>query len=148
MRESVPEATSASTDSLGTMESGGWTPADDEAVHMWESEHARQRRADDNGEFTAGSMERVMVETSDELPALCMDGTNAYYYIARNPESTKWVIQLQEGGFCTSVESCQARALTPLGSSTTYPETFAGNWITSDNAEKNYEFHGWNRIFL
>jgi hypothetical protein len=52
--------------------------------------------------------------------AKCLDGTPAQYYLrsaANKPNSTKWVIHIQGGGWCSSQSSCKSRASSRLGSS-------------------------------
>ena len=51
--------------------------------------------------------------------AQCLDGTPPGYHIqstsAQDPST--WVIHLQGGGWCTSLQACAARAKGALGSS-------------------------------
>ena len=52
--------------------------------------------------------------------AFCLDGTRPAFYWrkATSPDAAnKWRIHMRGGGWCQSVESCAARALTNLGSS-------------------------------
>nr|AID23673.1 notum [Hofstenia miamia] len=41
---------------------------------------------------------------------LCNDGTPATYYYAKSPKSRRWIVFLDGGGFCSTVEECHKRA--------------------------------------
>eukprot|EP01062_Namystynia_karyoxenos_P028361 TRINITY_DN2149_c0_g2_i1.p1 TRINITY_DN2149_c0_g2~~TRINITY_DN2149_c0_g2_i1.p1 ORF type:complete len:458 (+),score=155.72 TRINITY_DN2149_c0_g2_i1:90-1376(+) len=88
--------------------------------------------------------------TMYKLPnAKCIDGSPAVYYIARNPKSTKYVVWLEGGGACFTLEDCKLRAKSVLGSSKMYmPFTQAARGMLKGNAEENPDFADWNRIFV
>lgn len=64
----------------------------------------------------------------DQSNITCNDGSQIGYYMRLNNHSKNWIIYLQGGGFCGSVESCQLRwQWTPhLMSSKSWPKTKTG----------------------
>ena len=104
--------------------------------------------------------------------AQCLDGSPGGYYIQPGigENASKWVIHIQGGGFCTSIEDCIIRASgfspynqTSLGGSGTWarnascPETTqapvcvadggANGWLSSNNTI-NPEFSTWSKVYL
>jgi hypothetical protein len=68
--------------------------------------------------WNASKWELVMLDDAAKTGAVCLDGSPGGYQIRRGaPDSTRWVVFHQGGGWCTSDESCAARANTGLGSS-------------------------------
>jgi len=61
--------------------------------------------------------ELVLVNTSAFPLALTLDGTPGGFWWLPGAASTKYVIHLQGGGWCTSLDDCFARSQTTLGSS-------------------------------
>lgn len=57
--------------------------------------------------------------------AQCIDGTRATFYLRSLPKSStskkKWHIHFEGGGWCYSLEHCEYRSTTLLGSSKNYP---------------------------
>ena len=73
-----------------------------------------------------------------KLPnAKCIDGSPAAYYIARNESSTAWVVWLEGGGICLSLDDCIQRAGSDLGSSKNYSSSISAprGMLSSDPAE-------------
>ena len=66
----------------------------------------------------------ILNDTVSEMHgAKCLDGTAPGFYIRKSTTgSTNWLIHLQGGGWCVSLDDCFKRSLTPLGSSKTYVE--------------------------
>ena len=57
---------------------------------------------------------------SDYPMALSLDGTPGYYYIRKSTSAanaSKWVVHIQGGGWCDSLDSCKSRSESNLGSS-------------------------------
>eukprot|EP00117_Sycon_ciliatum_P000174 scpid15250/ scgid6351/ Protein notum homolog len=100
---------------------------------------------------------REFIPDAENLNALCMDGSDAGYYLYRNQSSTKWIIHLQGGGFCTNPAECTIRASTDRGSSNTWPcalphvlaegDDDAATTVSSDS-RKNPHFRYWNRVHV
>ena len=83
--------------------------------------------ADPNADKTL--MSRVLLQHTKAI-----DGTPALYYIDRNASSSKYVIWLEGGGICQSLEDCKKRATGMAQEFSTWKspsETFQG--ISGEN---------------
>lgn len=62
--------------------------------------------------------------------AVCLDGTPGLYYHrpGTGGGANKWYIHQEGGGWCSSVDACQERSLTNLGSSVHYTSTVSMNY--------------------
>ncbi|GER56204.1 pectinacetylesterase family protein, partial [Striga asiatica] len=79
----------------------------------------------------------------------CLDGSPAGYHFFEGfgNGASSWLIYLPGGGWCSSKENCQDRALTPIGSTiniTTHE--FAG--ILGPNQIMNPDFYNWNKVYV
>ena len=73
------------------------------------------RTADDADYFA----QPISLATED-LGAVCLDGSPGYLHFSRGSSSTRgWIIHHMGGGWCTSISDCCRRAVTSLGSSLT-----------------------------
>lgn len=82
-----------------------------------------------------------------------MDGSRYGFYLRRGEQATKWVFEMQGGGWCYNEGACYGRTLPGygggvFGSSKAWPPTFSGSAVESANATLNPDFHGWNHVFL
>lgn len=59
-----------------------------------------------------------------------------------------WIIHLEGGGWCGTLESCASRSKTRLGSSNFWPKSYEFNGFLSSNRTENEEFYNWNMAFL
>lgn len=81
--------------------------------------------------------------------ARCIDGSPAAYYIAANSSSTKWVVWLEGGGLCESLQNCQHRAATAFGSSSSYSKSMdAPKGMLSADPTVNPDLFSWNRVYV
>lgn len=71
-----------------------------------------------------GFVLRLFADTAT-TGAVCLDGSPAGYYIrpSSNPGNSTFLIELEGGGWCSSVRDCASRALTNIGSSRGWPAT-------------------------
>ena len=76
------------------------------------------------------------------------DGSEAVFYVSRNPESKHWVVQLQAGGSCGTYDSCLDRSRGSFGSSTNYSDYMTGTFVASDDPAENPMFSLWNKVFV
>ena len=84
----------------------------------------------------------------DDPNALCLDGSPGGFY--RRPGvgdgAAVWLIEMEGGGWCTSVEDCKNRAKTDIGSSKKWPSTGCpgmdggSNGMLSNDCETNPHF--------
>ena len=86
--------------------------------------------------------------------AVCLDGTAPGYYIERGLPD-RWMVHLQGGGWCTSLEDCAERANSALGSSTSYASdrdevlsSFDGgaHGLFSNSTAVNPDFHNYSKV--
>jgi hypothetical protein len=91
--------------------------------------------------------------------AKCLDGSPGAYYSYRQENVDKWIVYIEGGAWCFTPTGCAGRALTSLGSSTSYIKSFArdkghgGNpvligGITSANCTVNPTFCRHNVAFI
>ncbi|CAI5471809.1 unnamed protein product [Closterium sp. Yama58-4] len=81
--------------------------------------------------------------------AVCLDGTppGFHFQAGSGDGANKWVIFLEGGAWCGSINDCYNRSLTKLGSSNQMqPYSFIG--ILSPNPAINPEFFSWNRAVV
>lgn len=76
------------------------------------------------------------------------DGSEAVFYLSRNPDSKHWVVQLQAGGSCGTYDSCLDRSRSLLGSSRNYSDFMTGTFVASDDPGENPMFSSWNKVFV
>ncbi|CAN1769889.1 Pectin acetylesterase 5 [Linum perenne] len=93
-------------------------------------------------------VELTLLQNAKDRGAFCLDGSPAGYHFQKGfgSGSQKWVIHIEGGGWCNTIESCSFRSRTALGSSK-FMETqvvFAG--ILSMDPSHNPDFFNWNRV--
>lgn len=87
----------------------------------------------------------------DSVGARCLDGSPAGYYYHFNPESSRFIIFLEGGGYCITEKDCTARAKTAFGSSKTWSQTIpikADGDIISTDPTINPDFYADNHIYV
>nr|GLL36844.1 pectin acetylesterase 8-like isoform X3 [Ipomoea trifida] len=82
--------------------------------------------------------------------AVCLDGTPPAYYLDQGDGDgiNNWVIYLQGGGWCSTVEECVDRSQRYFGSSKNLNESVQFGNILSKDSKKNPDFCNWNRVFI
>jgi hypothetical protein len=77
------------------------------------------------GGESSGGDDGFVLELLTDAAALCLDGTAGGFYFrpGQGAASSTWVIELEGGGWCTSLSDCQSRAATDIGSSKNWPAT-------------------------
>ncbi|KAM7264450.1 hypothetical protein ACFE04_002133 [Oxalis oulophora] len=90
----------------------------------------------------------TLLHTAKDKGAFCLDGSLPAYHFQKGFGSAcnNWLIHIEGGGWCNTIESCSLRATTPLGSSK-YMDTqvhFSG--ILSSDPSQNPDFFNWNRV--
>ncbi|CAN6442600.1 unnamed protein product [Victoria cruziana] len=94
-------------------------------------------------------VELTLLQDAVSKGAVCLDGSPPAYHIQRGygSGSKNWVLHIEGGGWCNTMESCDARKMTILGSSTLMqPIVFSG--ILSGSPSENPYFFNWNRVKL
>ena len=69
------------------------------------------------------------------------------YYVETNTSSRDWVIDIEGGGWCTTLDSCRTRQ-SRLSSSSTWAAAAAGSGITSEVQQDNPDYYQYNRVLF
>ncbi|XP_020274330.1 pectin acetylesterase 5-like isoform X2 [Asparagus officinalis] len=90
----------------------------------------------------------TLLRNATEKNAVCLDGSLPGYHLQRGSGSgaESWVLHLQGGGWCSTVDSCSSRQETPLGSSHYMPRQALFVGILSQSSSLNPDFYNWNRV--
>lgn len=86
--------------------------------------------------------------------ARCLDGTQAGFYYEQGTQTDKFVIYFQGGGLClgdtlaATIASCDSRASTYLGSSSTYPDSRSFDTFGMISSLPTNPFHTWTRVYF
>ncbi|XP_024015565.1 pectin acetylesterase 5 isoform X1 [Eutrema salsugineum] len=85
---------------------------------------------------------------AQERGAFCLDGSLPGYHFHRGSGSgsNSWLLHLEGGGWCNTIASCSARAMTKLGSSKYFEDEVAFQGVLSSDPSQNPEFFNWNRV--
>ncbi len=109
--------------------------------------------------LSAWLLQTARVSSSHSAPAVeslkllpettkCLDGSPAGYYSSLNAASDVWVIYMQGGGNCYTVEDCSSRAKTRLGSSASWESTYSGQGAISRDCSFNPDFCEANHVYV
>lgn len=103
---------------------------------------------------TVANVPLDLVMLSDEqgvnVGAVCLDGTNPGFYMAKGngTGADKWVLYFKGGGWCYDEASCLKRAKTSIGSSKYFTKTFEFSGMMDSDPIINPTFHNFNRVVL
>ncbi|KAI3878224.1 hypothetical protein MKW92_032082 [Papaver armeniacum] len=92
-------------------------------------------------------IEVTKLGNASQTGAVCLDGSVPAIHFSKGFESgtDSWLIHIEGGGQCSSVDECAGRTTNETGSSNFMtPMGFAG--ILSSNKSRNPEFYNWNRV--
>eukprot|EP00928_Gymnodinium_smaydae_P091011 TRINITY_DN74714_c0_g1_i1.p1 TRINITY_DN74714_c0_g1~~TRINITY_DN74714_c0_g1_i1.p1 ORF type:complete len:469 (-),score=49.11 TRINITY_DN74714_c0_g1_i1:166-1476(-) len=103
----------------------------------------------------------LLTDAAAQRGAVCLDGSPAGYYIESGygDGADKWIVHLQGGGWCVSIDDCFERAQTNLGSSKDFKSREAKNeflgWydggaqgLLSNSCSINPDFCNWNKVYV
>ncbi|CAM0912391.1 unnamed protein product [Alopecurus aequalis] len=100
--------------------------------------------------MTIGSPpELTLVTGAAEKGAVCLDGSPPAYQLQRGFGSGchNWLVYLEGGGWCSTIEDCSKRKKSGLGSSSLMEAVqLAG--IFSADPKQNSDFYNWNIVFV
>uniref|UniRef100_A0ACD5WK60 Uncharacterized protein n=1 Tax=Avena sativa TaxID=4498 RepID=A0ACD5WK60_AVESA len=85
-----------------------------------------------------------------EKGAVCLDGTPPGYHLKRGSGdgANNWLVHLEGGGWCSTVEECSNRRMSAFGSSNFMkPIRFAAAILDSDQLQ-NPDFYNWNKVYV
>lgn len=124
--------------STSAKESGSGTGGSSQTVFNYEKEdrirrenwrqEMRLRKSEDFSEqyrrCAANDAQKFLLPSQLYPLATCMDGSRPAYYLRRGTGSGahRWMVFFEGGGWCYTLEACQQRMHTDLGSSLSYPE--------------------------
>ncbi|KAK4044976.1 hypothetical protein OUZ56_032382 [Daphnia magna] len=93
--------------------------------------------------------ERRTVANAAARNAICNDGSPAVYYVRRGAGcgAKRWIVALEGGGSCNTVDECRARAVA-LKSSKNAPDTMNFGGILSEDTKINPDFFSANAAFI
>ncbi|XP_058215159.1 pectin acetylesterase 5-like isoform X2 [Rhododendron vialii] len=79
---------------------------------------------------------------------LCLDGSLPGYHFQKGfgSGSHNWVLHIEGGGWCDSIESCSSRMRTALGSSKYMGSQVEFAGILSPESSQNPDFFNWNKV--
>ena len=60
----------------------------------------------------------------------------------------KYILHLEGGGWCFTLDQCFGRTKMSLGSSKSWPDTKEIDGVFSDDPSVNPDFYNWNGVFL
>ncbi|WOH13487.1 hypothetical protein DCAR_0832997 [Daucus carota subsp. sativus] len=93
----------------------------------------------------------IKIQSAVAKGAVCLDGSPPAYQLDRGKDEgvNKWLLHLQGGYWCTTVEECSMRMndSSGLGSSNKMTSLYFTG-ILSDNKELNPNFYNWNRVYV
>ncbi|KAJ6327653.1 hypothetical protein OIU78_014505 [Salix suchowensis] len=94
------------------------------------------------------SIPLTIVQTAAARGAVCLDGSPPGYHFERGSGSgiDSWLVHMEGGGWCESVESCVSRRDTYKGSSSKMEKTMGFSGILGSKQAANPDFYNWNRI--
>ncbi|OAY72174.1 Pectin acetylesterase 5 [Ananas comosus] len=97
---------------------------------------------------SADLVDLTLLKNAKEKGALCLDGSPAGYHLQRGfgSGSNSWLLHLEGGGWCRSLQSCALRKLTALGSSNYMERQIAFHGILSNIQSQNPDFYNWNKV--
>ncbi|KAK6290450.1 hypothetical protein POUND7_001991 [Theobroma cacao] len=80
--------------------------------------------------------------------AFCLDGSLPAYHFQKGfgSGSNSWVLHIEGGGWCNSIESCNYRKRTALGSSNYMDQLVQFSGILSRHPSQNPDFYNWNKV--
>eukprot|EP00897_Mesotaenium_endlicherianum_P010819 jgi/Mesen1/9766/ME000007S09834 len=100
--------------------------------------------------FRTEHLNLVVASEAASKGAVCLDGSAPGYYFRPGSGTGKssWIIFMQGGGWCYSLESCLSRSRGSLGSSHAFMPSLAVEGLFSSRRSVNPDFHNWNVAYL
>ncbi|KAL4188871.1 hypothetical protein AMTRI_Chr08g162640 [Amborella trichopoda] len=90
----------------------------------------------------------TLLQSSKVEGAVCLDGSAPGYHLQRGfgSGSNYWIVHIEGGGWCNTLESCSLRKNTALGSSTFMEKQVPFSGFLSSNQSQNPDFFSWNKV--
>ncbi|XVF55287.1 hypothetical protein PTKIN_Ptkin06aG0024800 [Pterospermum kingtungense] len=90
----------------------------------------------------------TLIHRAKATGAFCLDGSLPAYHFQKGfgSGSNNWVLHIEGGGWCNSIETCNFRKKTALGSSNYMESQVQFSGILSRHPDQNPDFYNWNRV--
>ncbi|KAK9154289.1 hypothetical protein Sjap_001769 [Stephania japonica] len=90
----------------------------------------------------------TLLSNAKDRGAVCLDGSLPGYHFQKGfgSGSSNWLLHIEGGGWCNTIESCSKRKITALGSSNFMDHRVPFSGILSHKASENPEFFNWNKV--
>ncbi|KAI3910724.1 hypothetical protein MKW92_015533 [Papaver armeniacum] len=90
----------------------------------------------------------ILLQNAQQKGAVCLDGSSPGYHFSKGFDSgsESWLLHIEGGGWCDTVESCTLRKGTALGSSKFMFRRVPFTGIFSSNEPQNPDFFNWNKV--
>lgn len=90
----------------------------------------------------------TLLRNAKQRGAFCLDGSLPGYHFQNGfgSGSDKWVLHIEGGGWCDSIETCSLRKATSLGSSEYMDRQVQFSGILSNDPAQNPDFFNWNKV--
>uniref|UniRef100_A0A5B7BBU3 Pectin acetylesterase n=1 Tax=Davidia involucrata TaxID=16924 RepID=A0A5B7BBU3_DAVIN len=90
----------------------------------------------------------TLLRDAKKKGAFCLDGSTPGYHLRRGfgSGSDSWVLHIEGGGWCNTIESCSLRKKTALGSSKYMDRQVQFAGILSRDSSQNPDFFNWNKV--
>uniref|UniRef100_A0A0E0JS20 Pectin acetylesterase n=1 Tax=Oryza punctata TaxID=4537 RepID=A0A0E0JS20_ORYPU len=97
----------------------------------------------------ADVVELTLLTGAQEKGAVCLDGSPPGYHLQRGFGSGEhsWLVFLEGGAWCNSIESCSRRKMGVYGSSK-FMKAAEFNGILSNDKQLNSDFYNWNKVAI
>lgn len=94
-------------------------------------------------------VELTLLAGAREKGAVCLDGSPPGYHLQRGfaSGSHSWLIHLQGGAWCNTVDSCSKRKMGELGSSN-FMKAVQFTGMLSNDQLQNPDFYNWNKVVV
>ncbi|KAH0916637.1 LOW QUALITY PROTEIN: hypothetical protein HID58_031083 [Brassica napus] len=114
-------------------------------MDLFNGTYVFHKQDDDDGDVLVVGLTLVQAATAEG--AVCLDGSMPGYHLYRGYGSgaNNWIIQLQGGAWCDSIEDCQNRKRSSYGSSTLMEKQLNFTGLLSNKAAENPDFYNWNK---
>ncbi|KAL7195332.1 hypothetical protein ACSBR1_035535 [Camellia fascicularis] len=90
----------------------------------------------------------TLLRNATHRGAFCLDGSLPAYHLQKGfgSGSSNWVLHIEGGGWCDTIESCSSRKRTVLGSSRYMDGQVRFSGILSQELSQNPDFFNWNKV--
>ncbi|KAL8129753.1 hypothetical protein V2J09_018908 [Rumex salicifolius] len=102
---------------------------------------------DSDFNFQPDLVDLTLLRNAKAKGAFCLDGSLPAYHFRKGfgSGSSSWVLHIEGGGWCDTVESCSSRKESSLGSSVYMDKVIFSGILSSDPA-LNPDFFNWNKV--